>query len=109
MTKKPIPRRKFIKRTGLAAVGIFSAPFYIPGTVLGKNGGISPSNRITLGFIGVGGMGTANLKEFLNHDRAQVVAVCDVDRIHRNRARDLVNETYGSGDCATYNDFHIIS
>ena len=34
-----------------------------------------------------------------------MVAVCDVDTAYRNRGRDLVNEKYGSSDCATYNDF----
>jgi predicted dehydrogenase len=103
--KKSVSRRKFVKNAGLAALGVFSAPIYIPGTVLGKNGGIAPGNRITLASIGVGGMGTANLEGFLNQDRAQVVAVCDVDRAHLNRARDLVNRYYRNNDCATYKDF----
>jgi len=50
-------------------------------------------------------MGTGNLQSFLSHDRAQVVAVCDVDTNHRNRARDMINKKYGNNNCATYNDF----
>ncbi|MEK7728318.1 MAG: Gfo/Idh/MocA family oxidoreductase, partial [candidate division KSB1 bacterium] len=37
--------------------------------------------------------------------KAQILAVCDVDTAHRNRARDTINEKYGNKDCATYNDF----
>ena len=59
-----------------------------------------------MGFIGVGGMGTGNMRDFLSKKDAHVIAVCDVDRNHRNRARDMVNEKYGNQDCDTYNDLH---
>lgn len=95
-------RRQFLK-TGFSAA--FVAPYFIPSSVLGRNGAVAPGNRITIGCIGVGGMGTANLKSFLTKPNAQVLAVCDVDTQHRNRARDLVNEAYGNTDCAAYNDF----
>jgi len=58
-----------------------------------------------MGCIGVGSKGTGNMRNFLSKDEVQVVAVCDVDTDHRNKARDIVNEEYGSRDCATYNDF----
>ncbi len=103
--KNEITRRSFIKHAALSATGIIGAPYFIPATVLGKNGGIAPSNQTVMASIGVGGMGTGNLQSFLNHNRAHVVAICDVDRNHRNRARDMVNKTYDTKECATYNDF----
>ncbi len=103
--KNEITRRSFIKHAALSATGIIGAPYFIPATVLGKNGGIAPSNQTVMASIGVGGMGTGNLQSFLNHNRARVVAICDVDRNHRNRARDMVNKTYDTKECATYNDF----
>jgi len=103
--KEDLTRRKFIKQTAYSITGIISAPYIIPGNVLGKNGAIAPSERTVIASIGVGGMGTGNLNGFLNHDRAQVVAICDVDRNHRNRAKNMVNDAYGTNDCATYNDF----
>jgi predicted dehydrogenase len=45
------------------------------------------------------------MRGFLSRDGVRVVAVCDVDTVHRNRARDIVNEKYGNKDCSTYNDF----
>jgi len=95
-------RRQFIKTTFSAAM---AAPCFIPSSVFGRNGAVAPSNRITIGCIGVGGMGTDNMKNFLGKPAAQVLAVCDVDTTHRNRARDLVNKNYHNQDCAEYNDF----
>ncbi|MHC4753402.1 MAG: Gfo/Idh/MocA family protein [Planctomycetota bacterium] len=56
--------------------------------------------------IGIGGMGTHDLKNFLEQDDVQFLAVCDVDTEHRNKARNLVNEKYNNKDCAAYNDFY---
>ena len=98
-------RRKFIKRAGVAVAGAIGFPYLIPASALGKNGTVAPSNRITMGLIGAGGQGTYDMKGFLGKPEAHVLAVCDVDRNHRNRARDMVNEKYGNKDCSTYNDF----
>jgi len=77
---------------------------------LGKASGVAPSNRIVMGCIGVGGkrpggQGTIDLQGFMGREEVQVVAVCDVDTVHRNWARDIVDEKYGNKDCSTYNDF----
>jgi len=95
-------RRQFLKNTFSAAM---AAPYFIPAAVLGRNGAVAPSNRVTIGCIGVGGMGTENMKNFLTKPNARVLAVCDVDTKHHNAARELVNQAYGNQDCATYNDF----
>ena len=96
-----INRRRFVKSVTSAA----GALYLIPGTVLGKNGGVAPGNRITMGCIGVGGMGTSNLNNFLGKEEVRVLAVCDVDTEHRNNARNMINDRYGTKDCVTYNDF----
>lgn len=95
-------RRQFLKNAFGTAI---AAPYFISASALGKNGFTAPSDRLTLGCIGVGGMGTANMNSFLAKSEVQVLAVCDVDTAHRNRARDTVNARYGNNDCATYNDF----
>lgn len=63
-------RRGFLK--GVLA-GI-SLPQVLPASVFSA---AAPSERITLGCIGVGGMGTNNMMGFLNRDGVQVLAVCD--------------------------------
>ena len=103
--KKSIRRRAFLKTTGLSALGMLGAPYLVPGHVMGFNGRTSPGNRINIASIGVGGMGTSNLNGFLASDKARVVAVCDVDSDHLEKARLLVNQAYGNDDCAVYKDF----
>lgn len=48
--------------------------------------GVGPSERIQMGFIGVGSRGTELLREFMQHDDVEVAAICDVDESHLNQA-----------------------
>jgi len=102
---RSVNRRTFLKRTAALAAGAVAFPCVVPASALGKDGHVAPSNRTVIGCIGVGGMGTSNMRAFLGFDEAQVVAVCDVDRNHRLRAWGMVNERYGNQGCADYNDF----
>lgn len=77
-------RRDFLKRSAaFASCLVPGFPAIVPSSVLGSQ---SPSNRITIGFVGTGGMGMVNLRGFLSQPGTQVVAVCDVDRRHLQRA-----------------------
>jgi predicted dehydrogenase len=110
MSKEKINRRGFLRRATGAAAGALGFPYLVRSSALGKAGGIAASNRIVMGCIGVGGrrpggQGTVDLQGFLGRDVVRVVAVCDVDTVHRNWARDIVNEKYGNQDCSTYKDF----
>ncbi|MHC4575629.1 MAG: Gfo/Idh/MocA family protein, partial [Planctomycetota bacterium] len=106
MTKKVITRRSFLKRTAGVTAGVVGFPYFVPASALGKAGAVAPSNRITLGMIGVGGHGrNTNLKGFLGQPDAHVLAVCDVDPKQIDKARALVNAKYGNKDCAVYKDF----
>src|SRR5688572_2442425 len=55
----------------------------------------SPNNQIVLGMIGVGGMGTGRLREFLKHPDVRIAAICDVDRRHLDRAIAEVEKSGG--------------
>ncbi len=85
-------RRQFLKA---------AAPLVLPASILGRAGAASPNGKIRLACIGVGGQGTSNLRAFLADDRVQVVAICDVDAQHRERAMNLAKLT--GADC--FNDF----
>lgn len=105
MTQENINRRGFLKRAA-GASAVVGFPYLVRPSALGKAGSFAPSERITLGFIGTGGHGrSVNLKNFLGNADAQAVAVCDVDPVNRNIARDMVNKKYGNAGCATYSDF----
>ncbi len=88
-------RRKFLQSSlGLAG------PLILPASVLGKGGATAPNDRVQLGCIGVGNMGTGNLKSFLQDKRVEVVGICDVDAGHRARGlktAGLKNKA-GTGD-----------
>jgi len=97
-------RRDFLRRSAISAAAV-AAPMIVPASALGRDGKVAPSNRITLGCIGVGSQGTGNMQGFIQVPGVQVVAVCDVDRTRRENAREIVNKTYEDKGCADYNDF----
>src|SRR2546425_1352768 len=66
--------------------------------------GHSPNDQIVLGMIGVGGMGTSRLKEFMKHDDVRIAAICDVDRRHLDRAVAEVEKVRG-GKPRGFGDF----
>jgi len=94
MVNPKVSRRKFLA----SAVGLVAAPYFVPSTVLGKDGGVAPSNRLAVAHIGVGGQGSYHLKIHGGRKDVQVVSVCDVDRRHLDKAREKLVEAYGSAD-----------
>ena len=104
-TKKKQNRRQFLKTYAATSLGVFAAPLVVPDSALGLSGTTAPSNRIVMGAIGTGGQGTHNLRVFLNFPDVQMVAVCDVDTKHKDRARNIVQKKYGNKDCSAMHDF----
>lgn len=84
-----VSRRKFIKRTSLAV----SAISIVPRHVLGK-GFIPPSDKINLGFIGLGKQSVGLAKRFIANTQAQVVAGCDVWTTKNEAFKLLVQNQY---------------
>jgi len=66
-------RRKFLKNAAA-----FSAFTIVPRFVLGGQGYVPPSDKITLGFIGTGKQSKGLLRNFLDTGQAQYVAASDV-------------------------------
>lgn len=97
-------RRDFLKASGLttAAIGF---PTFISSTVIGRGATPPPSERIVMGGIGLGNMGSGDMNNFLNNPRVQYVAVCEVRGNVRNQRKDQVDAKYGTKDCKAYGDF----
>ena len=93
-----INRRSFLKASAVATATAFAGPAIVPASVLGAN---PPSERITIGCIGVGNMGTSDLKAFKNNTGAKVVAACEVDAERLQAARKLA----GLDEKSCYGDF----
>ncbi|MBI4873451.1 MAG: Gfo/Idh/MocA family oxidoreductase [Acidobacteria bacterium] len=85
--------------------GALGAPVIVPGSALGLNGAVAPSERIHMGFIGAGGMGGGHVRAFSAQPDVRGVAICDVRKEHRDRAKQVVDTRNGDTACATYNDF----
>ncbi|HPW18661.1 MAG TPA: Gfo/Idh/MocA family oxidoreductase [Candidatus Aminicenantes bacterium] len=58
---------------------------------------------VRVGFVGVGGMGSAHVRNFLNIDGVEVKAICDIRPAHAERARKWVLEA-GQPGPALYTD-----
>lgn len=82
-----------------------TAPLIVPGSALGLNGAVPPSDRITMGAIGIGGRMRSDLNDFLKEKDVQVVAVCDCFAERRKTGKEMVDQHYGNSDCASYR-FH---
>jgi predicted dehydrogenase len=98
-------RRRFL---GAAATSL-AAPWIVTSA---RGDAPPPGDRITMGLIGCGGMGGANLHGFLQKPEVQVLAVCDPDESRRASARARVEAFYAAGSrngayrgCEQYNDF----
>ncbi|MHC4752658.1 MAG: Gfo/Idh/MocA family protein, partial [Planctomycetota bacterium] len=105
---RKISRRRFLKsgiRFGRTLGAAVVLPYIVPSSVLGKDGSVPPSERITMGGIGLGGQGTRDMRNFMTCADVQFVAVCDVFTDRRNKAKAVVDENYGNKDCVGYNDF----
>lgn len=83
-------RRQFFKSVG--TLGLFTV---VPRNVLGR-GFIAPSDQLTKGIIGVGGMGRGHI----SYDGTRVVAMCDVDKKHLSQAAAMVPDKINQ-----YSDF----
>jgi predicted dehydrogenase len=93
-------RRDFLKATtaGLASVAALPAagaaasgaePTAAPATLLFK---AEPIDRVRVGFVGVGGMGTVHLENYIAIEGVEIKAVCDIDQSHAERASKKVVE-----------------
>ena len=94
-------RRDFLKTASMA----IAAPYVITTTALGGEGRPAASERVVMGGIGIGNQGTGDHAGFLSRADVQYVAVCDVKKEVRERAKGKVDEHYKNGDCTMYNDF----
>jgi len=94
-------RRTFLKSTTLAA-GVGLVPYFHWTQPAFANR--SSNDRPTVGCIGVGSMGTGDAK---HHNRfGDIIAVCDVDSRHADRAKN--DKEIGKGKADSYKDYRKI-
>ncbi len=96
-----LTRRSFL--ASMLAAG--AAPWFVPAHVLGAAGRTRPSDKITVGVIGVGAQGFPDMRNFLSQEDVRVTAICDVNRKNIERARAQITADYGSPDVQVFSDF----
>jgi predicted dehydrogenase len=79
-------------------------PTILPAHVLGRNGAVSPSQKINLGVIGIGPRCTYVLTSMLGLDDVRCVAIADVQKSRREAGKALVDKLSGNSDCVLYTD-----
>jgi len=104
MAQSPHPsRRQFLHQAStLAAVAV---PTVVSSKAMGAGEEVAPSNKITLGVIGIGPRCTYDMKAILKLSDVQCVAIADVQQSRRQAGKKLVDDHYGNQDCKLYRDF----
>ncbi len=104
-------RREFLKGAALAGAAL-AFPTIVPSSVFGQN---APSNRIGMGLIGMGLMMGGHQGHMSGRPDVQVLAVCDVDRSRRERAKASIERNYAQKTaagtykgCEAYNEYERI-
>jgi predicted dehydrogenase len=98
-----LSRRRFVK--GVAAASLLGP------AIISRQASAAASERINIGFIGVGTQGRGHVNRLVSQADVQVVAICDVVAERTNAAKEIVEKRYAdaakSGQykgCSTYTD-----
>lgn len=94
-------RRRFLANSVVAS----SAPWIVSSKAFAAGDAIAPSDKITLGVIGIGPRCTYDMKSILTLPDVQCVAIADVQQSRRDAGKKLVDTYYGNSDCKLYRDF----
>ncbi|MDX2034859.1 MAG: Gfo/Idh/MocA family oxidoreductase [Blastocatellia bacterium] len=88
--KKDLTRRNFIKTTGAGAAGLISAPI---AQAAAANRILGANDRLSYGFVGLGGMGFRHMtiiNDFSATENVEVLGVCDLFEKRRAEAQAKV-------------------
>ena len=91
---KSMSRRDFIKAAGATAAGVMAGSLLGSSQVMAAPRVIGANDRINIGIIGVGGMGSGHLNTLKSMEadhNIKVVGVCDVWDKRLERARNALN------------------
>jgi len=102
--QKTLTRREFL---GLSALGLAGLTILPSWSINGMR--IAPSDRVVLGFIGLGRQGISDFQSFSACPGVQVAAGSDVDSMKRDRFNKVVTawqkSSNISGRCETYESY----
>ena len=99
MVRREFTRRSFLKSSSLLAISTSTTPYLALTGV--AHAAFTNRERLRIGCIGLGGMGTGDASEHAAF--GDIVAVCDVDMEHCLRAK--YNDNIGKGKADAYEDY----
>jgi len=77
-TREPITRRRFLKQSSAAAAALGLGSMIRPRTALSATRTIGANDRVVVGLIGAGGMGTYDARAAMAEPNVHFGALCDV-------------------------------
>ena len=86
ITATPFSRRAFVRTSALAAGAATVAGPFIRSVRAGEPG---PNDKIRLGLIGCGGMGSGDLATFFLNPEVDCAVIADVDESHLAKGVEL--------------------
>ena len=96
MPTDPSSRREFIRTGAALALGSTVLDLASPDPVAATPPDLPfrapPLDRVRIGFVGVGGMGSVHLENLLSIEGVELRAVCDIRQAHADRAAAIVVE-----------------
>lgn len=103
--KRELNRRRFLGHSIRSSAAI-SLPWIVSSNdALGHDSNVAPSEKITLGVIGIGPRCVYDLNSMLALPDVQCLAISDVQASRRQAGKELVDKHNGNRDCAVYRDF----
>ena len=102
-------RRHFLADAAAVLAGAVAAPMVVPASALGL-GRTAPSERITLGFVGLGWKGLQGcagslLRHFLENPITEPLMLCDVNLNACTAAKATAEDQYNRKSCKLTQDF----
>jgi myo-inositol 2-dehydrogenase/D-chiro-inositol 1-dehydrogenase len=108
-TSIQLSRRQFLKASAAGAAGAIALPTILPCSVFGQS---APAKKIHVAQIGCGRIAhQMDMPGIIKHDRARIVALCDLDSKRLEHAKNYVEGYYAKkgGDKApsvkTFSDY----
>lgn len=96
-------RRDFLKKAGIGTAAFTILPRNVLGAMNGDKRYVAPSDQLTRGIIGLGGIGKSS-SHFVSDKYCRLVALCDVDSNHLDYAAAMTKDRFGE-KVATYHDY----
>ncbi len=97
--KTQLNRRNFIRTVAAAGLSVAVSDELLAAGDFGRSPkpyqpipAGSPMEKVRIGYIGVGGMGTAHVENLLKIKGAEIVAVCDIVEDRVKRAQEMVEK-----------------